>query len=312
MPTDWDVLVVGRSYAGLSAALVLGRSRRSVLVIGSGGPRNESVLHAHGLITQDGAAPAAVIEAAERELANYPTVELVDARVTSIEAFDGGGVRFGFGGRTSTAGRAILATGANDNPPDTPGLAEHWGRGVFTCPYCDGFEHAGMHLAIAGSAAFAPHLARVLVGWSDRITVFHDGLDDATAADLLAHGVQVEARPIVRVVGDGSSVSALHLADGSEVPIGALFLAQLPAPNNALAVQLGCAVDDNGHVVTDALRCTTVPGVWAVGDVASARANMAMGIADGTLAALGCNMGLLEHDWDSRGGALRPISGGAN
>lgn len=297
MSTDWDVLVVGRSYAGLSAALVLGRSRRSVLVIGSGGPRNETVLHAHGLITQDGAAPADVIAAAERELAKYPTVELVDARVTDVAVIDGGGVRVAFGGQRSTAGTVILATGANDNPPDTPGLAEHWGRGVFTCPYCDGFEHADTHLAITGSAAFAPHLARVLTGWTDRITVFHDGLDEATHADLLAHGVQVDPRPIARVVGDGNSVSALHLDDGSEVPIGALFLAQLPVPNNALAVQLGCAVDDNGHVVTDAMKSTTVPGVWAVGDVASARSNMALGIADGALAALACNAALLDRAW---------------
>lgn len=295
--TDWDVLVVGRSYAGLSAALVLGRSRRSVLVIGNGGPRNESVFHAHGLITRDGAAPAELIAAAERELSKYPTVELVDARVTDIAALEGGGVRFGFNGQRSTAGSVILATGANDNPPDTPGLAEHWGRGVFTCPYCDGFEHADTHLAVTGAAAFAPHLARVLTGWSDRITVFHDGLDDVERRDLLAHGVQVEERAITRVVGDGTSVSSVQLDDGTDVPIGALFLAQLPVPNNALAVQLGCAVDDNGHVVTDAMKCTTVPGVWAVGDVASARSNMAMGIADGALAAFACNAMLLDRAW---------------
>lgn len=132
MSADWDVLIVGRSYAGLSAALNLGRARRSVLVVGSGGSRNESVFHVHGLMGQDGATPGAIITAAEKELGTYPTVELVDGRMTGLAAVDGG-FRASIGKRTSSASMVILATGANDNPPAIPGLAEHWGRGVFTC-----------------------------------------------------------------------------------------------------------------------------------------------------------------------------------
>lgn len=296
-PNDWDVLIVGRSYAGLSAALNLGRARRSVLVVGSGGPRNEAVFHVHGLITQDGASPGDIVATAEKELAKYPTVELVDGRVTDIAVLDGG-FRASLGTRASTAGTVIIATGANDNPPPIPGLAEHWGRGVFTCPYCDGFEHADAHLAVTGSALFVPHVARILTGWSDQVTAFDDGLDDAVHADLAAHGVLVDERPIARVEGDGDAVSSLVLGDGTEVPVGALFVAELPTPNNHLAVALGCTVDEHGFVAVDGTKRTTVSGVWAIGDVTSLRSNMSMAITDGVIAAVDCNTTLLDVAWN--------------
>ncbi len=260
MSVDWDVLIIGRSYAGLSAALNLGRARRSVLAVGSGGPRNESVFHAHGLITQDGASPGDIIAAAEKELNKYPTVELVDDRVT--------------------------------------GLAEHWGRGVFTCAYCDGFEHGDTHLALTGSTFFVPPIARILTGWSPHVTAFSNDLDAAVRAELGAHGVNVDERPIARVNGDGNTVSSLELTDGTDVPIGALFVAEWPAPNNQLAVELGCAVDEHGYVDVDAMKRTTVPDVWAIGDVTSLRSNMSMSITDGVLAAVDCNTALLDRDWN--------------
>ena len=297
---DWDALIVGRSYAGLSAALNLGRARRSVLVVGSGGPRNESVLHVHGLITQDGATPGEIVATAEKELGKYSTVELVDDRVVSIGAVDGG-FRVAIGNRTTTAGSVIIATGANDNPPAIPGLADHWGRGVFTCPYCDGFEHGDTHLALVGSSLFLPHMARILRGWSDRVTVFADDLDSAASGDLRAHDVNVDERTIARVNGDGTSVSSLTMGDGSVVPIGALFVAEPPLPNNRLAIDLGCAVDANGHVVVDATKRTTVAGVWAIGDVTSMRSNMSMAITDGVIAAVDCNTTILDRAWAGAG-----------
>lgn len=295
---DWDALVVGRSYAGLSAALNLGRARRSVLVAGRGGPRNEAVRHVHGLLTRDGAAPGDIIAAAEAELERYPTVELVDTRVTALAAIDAGhgGFRASFDRGVATAATVVLATGANDDPPPVPGLAERWGRGVFTCPYCDGFEHADTHLAVLGDAALVPHLSRVVTAWSDRVTALSGDLDPAARADLEAHGVRVEDRPVARLTGEGPSL-AVVLADGAEVPVGAVFVARLPTPNNGLAVELGCEVDANGFVLVDDFRRTTVPGVWAIGDVIPMRNNMAMGIADGVLAAVQVNGALLERSW---------------
>jgi thioredoxin reductase len=292
MEPDWDVVVVGRSFAGLSAALTLGRVRRSVLVIGSGGPRNEAVLHAHGLLTRDGANPNDLVAAAEADLAKYPTVQLVSGRVSDLVR-DGTGFRVTFDARTSTAGKVILATGVNDDPPPTPGLAEHWGRGVFTCPFCDGFEHQDLPLAIVGDPAMAPHLAQLLTALSDQVSVRATDLDPGAVALLDAAGVAVDEREVVRVVGDGSKVTALELGDGTTEPVGAVFVARLPNPNNQLARALGCSLDELGYVTVDELGRTDVDGVWAAGDLTTMRHQMAFAIAQGTSAGVDCAKALI-------------------
>lgn len=291
-PADWDVLVIGRSFAGLSAALTLARPRRSVLVVGQGGPRNASVRHAHGFLTRDGASPVEMVADAEAQLERYPTVDLVDDRVTSVERIDGG-FRATFGKRTTTATFVLIATGVNDDPPDIAGLADHWGRGVYTCPFCDGFEHQDLHLAVVGSTAFSPHTATMLRGWTDRVTLFAAGLPDDVASGLRGAGVVLDERAVVRVVGDGESVTALELDDGTRTEVGAVFSAALPRPNHGLAVDLGCELDEFGFVVVDADQRTTVEGVWAAGDVTSMRHQMVFAAADGARAAFDCYRSLL-------------------
>ena len=281
---DWDVLIVGRSFAGLSAALTLGRARRSVIVVGSGGPRNEAVEHAHGLLTRDHESPGDLIATAEAQLARYPNVELADDRVLGIEAVSGTGFRASIGKRSTTAATVVLATGANDDPLPIPGLAEHWGRGVYTCPFCDGWEHQDLHLAVVGEPEFVPHLAGVLTNWTDRVTVFGVELDTASRAALAGRGVVVEDRAVRRVIGDGAAVTAVELIDGDVVEVGALFHARLPIPNAGLAVALGCSTGPYGFVVVDETCRTDVDGVWAVGDLARRAHQMAFAIADGVTA----------------------------
>jgi len=289
-PHDWDVLVVGRSFAGLSAALTLGRARRSVLAVGTGGPRNEAVGHAHGLLSRDHESPLEIVAASERQLERYPNIELVDDRVLGIETIGGVGTDGppGFvahvGKRTVSAAAVVLATGVNDDPMPITGLAEHWGRGVYTCPFCDGWEHAGAAIAVVGDPAFAPHSAQLLTGWSGDVTAFVGGLAPEATAALAAKGVRVEERGVVRVVGDGSAVTAVELEDGTVVDVGAVFHAVMPRPNHALAVSLGCDIDDFGFVVADEMRRTTVPGVWGVGDLVGRRHQMSIAIADGAIA----------------------------
>jgi thioredoxin reductase len=292
MEADWDVVVVGRSFGGLSAALSLGRMRRSVLVIGSGGPRNSLVLHAHGLLTRDGANPNQLVAAAEADLAKYPSVELVDGRVTALEGADGG-FQVLFDGRTSTATKVVLATGVNDDPVSIPGLADHWGRGVFTCPFCDGFEHQDLPLAVVGDPLMGSHLARLLTALSDRVTLYANNVAPDVRTTLDGASVSVEEREVVRVIGDGSVVTALELFDGTRNPTGAVFAAGRPRPNNQLALALGCNVDDLGYVIIDATGRTTVAGVWAAGDLTSMRHQMSVAIAQGNTAAADCAMALI-------------------
>jgi thioredoxin reductase len=207
-----------------------------------------------------------------------------------------GGFRATVGSRTTTAAKLIVATGVNDDPPPIPGLAEHWGRGVFTCPFCDGYEHADTPLVVTGSPQFAAHLGRLLTRWSDDVTVYCDALDAGDTADLTAHGVRVDARPIERVLGEDGRATAIRVG-GAHRPVGAIFVAGLPVPNSALAASLGCALDEHGFVVVDAMRRTTVDGVWAIGDVANMRANMSMAITDGVIAGVDCHTQLFEAEW---------------
>ena len=306
---DWDVVVIGRSFGGLSAALTLGRCRRSVLVIGTGGPRNAAVRHAHGLLTQDGGNPTELIAIAETQLDKYPSVAIIDGRVDTVAAVDsaaavdtvaaagrgGPGFRVTFDGRTVTASAVIVATGVNDDPPAIPGLAEHWGRGVYTCPFCDGFENQDTPLVVVGVPAWAPHTATMLLGWSSDVSVFVDGLEPDVAQRLRNAGIVVDSRSIRRVIGEGGRACGLELDDGSTLAIGAIFCAKLPIPNSALAVALGCGTDDFGLITVDAQRRTTVDGVWAVGDVTSMRHQMAFAIADGAAAAADCHMALTSR-----------------
>jgi thioredoxin reductase (NADPH) len=284
MEHDWEVVIVGRSFAGLSAALLLGRVRRSVLVVGSGGPRNEAVLHAHGFLTRDGADPNDLVATAEADLAKYPSVQLVDGRVTTLRPVEDG-FRVTFDGRASTAGKVILATGVNDDPVPIPGLAEHWGRGVFTCPFCDGFEHQDLPLAVVGDPTLASHGARLLTALSEEVTLYASGLAPDERSVLEGAGVRVDGREVVRVVGDRTKVTALELADGTLVPTGAVFAAGMPHPNNQLALELGCAIDDLGFVSVDGTGRTDVAGVWAAGDVTSMRHQISLAVAQGTNAA---------------------------
>lgn len=296
---EWDALVVGRSFAGLSAALNLGRTRRPVLVVGSGGPRNEAVAHAHGLLSRDHQSPSTIVAEGEAQLARYPNVELVDARVTAVEAVPGG-FRATIGTRTTLVGNVIVATGANDDPLPIPGLAERWGRGVFTCPYCDGFEHQDRHLAVVGDPAFAPHLGRILTEWSDAVTVFSADLDDATEAQLTAQGVRLDRRPVRRLIGGtpaAPTVEAIEVAGdagaAATVEVGAVFHARLPVPNSGLARELGCDLGADGSVVVDGFQRTTVPGVWAVGDVAGMPHQISFSLAQGAMAGTDCHRRLM-------------------
>ena len=286
---DWDVLVVGRSYAGLAAALTLGRSRRATLVVGDGGPRNEAVHATHGVLGHDGVAPADLVRTAEEQLEPYETVVLQQDRVHSIEAIEGG-FRARLGPGTVTAARIVMATGANDDPAPIPGLADHWGRGVYTCPYCDGWEHRDLALAAVVDPMFASHVAALLSMWSDDVTVFAPVEDPATRAAVAAHGARIEHRPVVRVVGDGDHVHSLELADGTVVPVGAVFAPGIPSPNSGLAAELGCALDELGFVVVGPDQSTSVPGVWAVGDVTALRQfSMTHAAAQGVTAAVSLN-----------------------
>lgn len=291
----FDVAIVGGSFAGLSAALQLARARRRVAVFDSGLRRNRFAASSHGFLAQDGRAPEAIVADARAQLAAYATVRWFDAAVTtasgSADAFS-----LQAGESIHQARRIVLAIGVADALPDIPGLAERWGRTVFHCPYCHGFELQQGRIAAIATSPASLHQAQLLPEWGS-VTFFLNGalsLGEDEARMLAARGVKVETTPVAAVVDDARVV----LADGRSESFAGVFTASRTAPASPLAAQLGCEHEEGllgPFVRTDAMKATSVPGVFACGDVARAAGNVALAVGEGALAGTAVHASLVFH-----------------
>lgn len=296
----WDCIVVGAGAAGMSAALVLGRARRRTLVIDAG---RQSNLVAHGiggLLGHDTRPPADFYAAGRAELAGYPAVALRTGEVVGGEP-DGAGFALALDdGSRPTAQHVLLATGMDYRPPALPGIAERWGRSVFHCPFCHGWEVSGRPLGVLGGGATGVHRALLLRAWSDDVTLFADGgeaLQADDAARLRAAGVRIEERPLSALHGPGDALAAVGFADGSERELGGLLVAVTLHQRSALAAQLGAALAAPGPLSSETVDVdmafrTSVPGLSAAGDLASHMPSVAGAVAAGSIAAAGIVGGL--------------------
>ncbi|KHL25452.1 thioredoxin reductase [Croceibacterium mercuriale] len=293
-----DAIVIGGSYAGLSAAIHIARARRSVCVIDSAMPRNRFADASHGFFGQDGTEPRVMIAEARAQLERYPTVRTVAGAATNAAAIPGGFEVRLEGGETLTGARLVLAFGIADVLPEISGLAERWGKSVLHCPYCHGFEYGDQRLGVLLTMPMSAHQALLIADWGPT-TLFLDGgeIPDAEArAKLAQRGVAIEPARVLALRGDRSALSSLMLADGREVALDALYLAPRSRLNSAIAEQLGCAVDDGpfGPVIrTDAAKLTSVPGVYAAGDAARAPHNATWAAADGVTAGVSLHQSLV-------------------
>ncbi len=289
-----DVVIVGGSYAGLSAALQLARARKDVLVVDSGRRRNRFTAHAHGFLGHDGWEPGAIAAKARDQLLAYPTVRWVADEATGGAATaDGFTLSLG-GGETVAARRVVLAPGVEDMLPDVPGLAERWGRGVYNCPYCDGYERGGGPLGVLAVGPLSMHQALLIPDWGPT-TLFLNGAFEPTGeerAALAARGVTVEPVPVSHL----SDAASVVLADGRTVELAGLFTAGRTRPNGTLAHDLGCALEGGPtgpFIATDMTKQTSVPGVFACGDAARAAGSVALAVGDGAMAGAAAHRSLL-------------------
>lgn len=294
----FDALVIGGSYAGLSAAIYIARGRHSVCIIDAGLPRNRFSDTAHGFFGQDGAQPEEMIQTARAQLALYPSVSFLDGLATSARVEDGGvAVTLGSGQEVSGT-KLMLAVGIADILPDIPGLAERWGRSVLHCPYCHGYEFSGQQLGVLGMGPMSSHQALMIANWGPT-TLFlngHDDLDDATRDRLLTSGVTIEPAPVVALEGEASHLQAIRLADGRLVAADALYIMARTRLGSPIAEQLGCALDEGplGPVVrVDPAMMTTVPGVYSAGDVARFPHSAMFAAADGVSAGASVSQSLI-------------------
>ncbi|MFF8770119.1 NAD(P)/FAD-dependent oxidoreductase [Kitasatospora sp. NPDC015120] len=298
-----DVVVVGGGAAGLSAALVLARACRRVAVVDAGQPRNAPAARMGGFLSRDGMAPAALLETGRAELAGYG-VDLFDARVDHIEplpaadapAFD---VHLA-GGPALRARRVVVATGLRDGLPELPGLAGRWGRDVLHCPYCHGYEVRDRPLGVLGTHPGAVHQALLVRQWSADVVLLAHTLELSAddRAKLAARGVRVVEGEVKRMVVTDDRLRGVELADGTAVPREAVFLFPHLVPRDALLFGLACERDAQGWVTTDRTGRTSVPGVWAVGNVADPRAQVVTAAGAGAAAAFALNHDLVDEDVD--------------
>lgn len=295
----YDAIVVGGSFAGLSAAMQLVRARRRVLMIDAARPRNRFSHASHGFLGQDGNSPAEIREVGLRQLGAYPTFELREGVAEAARAHESGFSVTIAGGGEEGARRLVLATGVEDRLPDLPGLEERWGRSVLHCPYCHGYEVRDRPLGVLATGPMAAHQASLIPDWGPT-TLFTDGRFEPDAeqmALLEARGVTIERAPVTALVGSAPELSALRLADGREVPVEALFVAPTVRMASALPHQLGCAFEEGPmgpYLRVDDWQQTSVPGVYAAGDAASFRHNATLASADGVMAGVGAHQSLMH------------------
>jgi len=286
-----EFAVIGGSYAGLSAALQLARARRDVLVVDAGLRRNRFVDQAgetsHGFLSRDGEAPAAIAAEARRQLDRYATVRWLYGTAGGASVEDDGRFRFRVGDEVVDAARLVLATGVRDELPAVQGLRERWGRSVFHCPYCHGYELGGGPIGIIAASELAQHHALMLPDWG-RPTLFLNGAYEPTAEDLTLfarRGTTVERVPVARIEGKADVV----LVDGRILLMNGLFTQPRTFLASAVAEELGCAMAQGpigAYIQVDAIQQTSVVNVFACGDAARAAGNVASAVADGAMAGI--------------------------
>ena len=287
----YDVIVVGGGPAGLSAALMLGRCRRHVLVCDRGEPRNERSAALHGYLTRDGIAPSDFRAAARDELVPY-AVEFRSVGVKGARPERGGFSVCLADGRRERARFLLLATGVKDQLPEVPGVAECYGRSVFHCPYCDGWECRDKRLAVFGRNAVP--LALSLKTWSRHVVLCTHGRQPDTAAcrRLAANRIGLRRSPVARLAHVDGQVTAIEFADGDALPCDAMFFGTGQHPQDTLAERLGCLFNRKGTVNTGTLCDTNVPGVFVAGDASRDAQFVVVAAAEGIKAAVAINKAL--------------------
>jgi thioredoxin reductase len=301
----YDVVVVGGGAAGLSGALMLGRARRSVLIIDAGEPRNAPASGVHGFLTRDGTNPAALLEAGRTEVRRYGA-DLLDGRVASAAPIDSGFTVELEDGRRFGARRLLVATGLVDELPDVPGVRERWGRDVLHCPYCHGWEVRDQPIGVLASNSWATHQALLFRQWTADLTLFLHTAPrptDEEAEGLAARGIAVVEGEVASLEVVGDRLAGVRMGGGEVVACWAVAVMPRFVARAKMLAGLGLetTVHPLGvgeHVEADATGLTAVPGVWVAGNVADVMANVVGAAEAGVRAGAAINADLVVEDTD--------------
>ena len=300
----YDVVIVGGGPAGLSAALILGRSRRKVLVCDNGHPRNEASHAMHGYLTRDGIPPSEFLQIARDQLAPYDTVEMRDNTVISAACVDGRFVTRLATGEDVHSRKLLIATGVRDNVPAIDGIDALYGRSVFHCPYCDGWEVRDQPIAIYGRGERGYGLSLELTAWSRDLVLLTDGpceLDDTQRGRLTQLRIPVREERLERLEGTDGILRRIVFAGGDSLERRAMFFTTGQHQQSALAVSLGCEFNDKGTVRTGRYESTHLAGLFVCGDASRAVQWVIVAASEGAEAAFAINTDLIKEDLAAEG-----------
>ncbi|WP_222166395.1 NAD(P)/FAD-dependent oxidoreductase [Edaphocola aurantiacus] len=293
----YDAVVIGGSYAGLSAAMALGRALRKVLIIDSGMPCNRQTPHSHNFLTRDGSTPAELSAIALEQVLAYPTISLCkDIAINSVNDAS-------LFTTTTASGdlykshRLVLATGIKDMMPEIPGIAECWGISVIHCPYCHGYEYHSQPTAILANGKMAFEFAMLLYNWSKELYLLTNGpvtMTEEQISQLRKLSIHIIEQPLASIRHKEGKLEEIIFDDDTKLALPAMY-ARLPfVQHSTIAANLGCALTEQGHIVIDMVQQTSIAGVYACGDNSSGMRSVAQAVYSGSMAGAALNRELNE------------------
>jgi len=300
MDTNYEVIIIGGSYAGLSAAMSLGRSLRKVLIIDSGEPCNRFTPHSHNFITQDGETPAAIAAKAKEQVLKYPSVQFLNDRVTDAKQVDDGFIVSTQNSRTFTAKKILLTTGIIDIMPDIGGFAECWGISVIHCPYCHGYEAKEQKTAVFANGEAAIHYAKLLRQLTNDITFFTNGpaeFDEVTIAKLKEYKMPIIEGKVSKLKQENGQVRQIIMESGDSYDFPVIYYRPQNKQHTDILQKMGCSLNEMGYIVVSEMQLTTVPGVYAAGDNTTPMRSVSTAVASGMKAGAAINFELAAESF---------------
>ncbi|APZ47175.1 pyridine nucleotide-disulfide oxidoreductase [Polaribacter reichenbachii] len=299
---EYDVVIIGGSYAGLSAAMALGRSLRTVLIIDSGKPCNIQTPHSHNFITQDGATPKDIFEKAKNQVLKYDTVEFLnDLAITTTKTTDVFLVNTN-SIKNIKAKKVLFTTGVKDIMPNIKGFTECWGISILHCPYCHGYEVAHKNLGIIANGKTAFELCTLIQNWSNKLTLFTNGksvLTEEQSNMISKLNIEVIEKEIEEIIHTDGSIENISFKNGSKTNIDAIF-SRVPFDQHCkIPLELGCKTTEPGHIEVDFFQKTNIKGVYAAGDNTSPFRAVSLATSSGTIAGAAINKELIKESLPS-------------